>query len=290
MKIMVSRSDSTANRRRRPTAAVVPIRLGALLATMVVLAGCSNGSTSPSAAGRSSSGAPVGQATTVEPQVGQSTRPTTPGADVGAQAFPYQPLWPFASAAQAQAWQASERSGGHQPWHLDPAGTALSFTRYFLGFAGVDRVLASTITGDDARVQVGYATEGGRTGVAAVIHLVRFGSGTDAPWEVVGTDDSTISLTQPAYGSTVTVPLTVGGRISGVDESIHVWVRSTSGTDVGQVVGEFCCQPAGGDNSVWTTTVSTTAPPGQSLVVVASTGGHLYDVERFTVTGVRLAG
>ncbi len=290
MAIMVSRSDSAASRRRRPTAAIVPIRLGAFFATMVVLAGCWNGSTAPPTAGRSSSVAPVGQATTIEPQVRQTSRPATPDAGAGTRAFPYQPLWPFTSAADAQEWQASSRSGGHQPWHLDPVATALSFTRDFLGFAGVDRALASTVTGDDARVQVGYATEGGRTGIAAVIHLVRFGSGTDAPWEVVGTDDTDISLTQPAYGSTVTAPLTVGGRISGVDESIHVWLRTTSGINRGQVVGESCCQPAGGDKSMWTATVSTTAPPGQSLVVVASTGGHLYEVERFAVTGVRLAG
>ncbi|KLL11824.1 hypothetical protein BL254_05615 [Protofrankia sp. BMG5.30] len=211
-------------------------------------------------------------------QSGTGQGAATPGAAAGAADFPYQPLWPFASAADARAW------------HLDPASTALSFVRDFLGFTDIDRTLTSTVTGEHARVQVGYATEGEHTGVAAVVHLVRFGSGSDAPWEVVGTDDTTFSLTQPAYGATVTASLTAGGRITGVDESIRVQVRPAGGPNGGQVAGERCCLPAGGQNSPWRTTVTIDAQPGQGLVVVASTGGHLRGVERFTVTGVRYKG
>ncbi len=88
----------------------------------------------------------------------------------------------------------------------------------------------------------------------------------------------------------MTASLTAGGRITGVDESIRVQVRPAAGPNGGQVAGERCCLPAGGQNSAWRTTVTIDAQPGQGLVVVASTGGHLRGVERFTVTGVRYKG
>ncbi|WP_131785617.1 hypothetical protein [Protofrankia symbiont of Coriaria ruscifolia] len=285
------RRASTGRRRRGP--AFPAVLSGTLLmAALLVLTGCTDTDTG-SAQVPPYAGASVGEATgqtgTGQTGTGQPQRSVAPGATAGAAPFPYQPLWPFASVADARAWQTGSSPEGHQPWHLDPAATALSFARDFLGFADIDRTLASTVTGDDARIQVGYATEGGRTGVAAVVHLARFGSGGDAPWEVVGTDDTTFSLTQPAYGASVTASLTAGGRITGIDESIHVQVRPAAGSG-GQVVGEYCCLPAGGQNSTWTANVKISARPGQGLVVVASTGGHLHGVERFTVTGVRYTG
>lgn len=199
----------------------------------------------------------------------------------------YQPLWPFADERQARDWQESYRSGGHQPWHLDAERTALSFTQGFLGFTGVDRVVKRTVTGADARVSVGIRGEGGgRPGIAAVIHLVRFGTGPDAPWEVVGTDDTTFSLTTPRYGALVSSPVTVGGRITGVDESVRVQVRAIGST---RPLGERCCVSAGGDDAPWSATVTFRADPGRTLTLVASTGGHVAEVERFAVTGVRVA-
>ena len=197
----------------------------------------------------------------------------------------YQPLWPFADEKQARHWQESYRSGGHQPWHLDAERTALSFTQGFLGFTGVDQVVARTVTGADARVSVGIRGEGGgRPGIAAVIHLVRFGSGPDAPWEVVGTDDTTFSLTTPRYGALVSSPVTVGGRITGVDESVRVQVRATGSA---RPLGQSCCVAAGGDDAPWSATVTFRAAPGGTVTLVASTGGHVAEVERFAVTGVR---
>ncbi|MEU7911215.1 hypothetical protein [Microbispora bryophytorum] len=199
----------------------------------------------------------------------------------------YQPLWPFADEKQARDWQESYRSGGHQPWHLDAERTALSFTQGFLGFTGVDQVVKRTVTGGDARVSVGIRGEGGgRPGIAAVIHLVRFGAGPDAPWEVVGTDDTTFSLTTPGYGAVVSSPVRVGGRITGVDESIRVDVRAAGSA---RPLGERCCVAAGGDGVPWSATVTFRAAPGRTLTLVASTGGHVAKVERFAVTGVRVA-
>ena len=142
-------------------------------------------------------------------------------------------------------------------------------------------MVRKTVTASDARVTVGYAA-GGANGTAAVIHLVHIGSGAGQPWEVVGTvDNPSLSLTQPRYGSTVAGTITVGGHIAGVDESIRVSARQLSG-----VVGVYCCLPAGAPAS-WSARLRlTNARPGP-VTIVASTGGHLAAVERFTVTGVR---
>jgi hypothetical protein len=201
--------------------------------------------------------------------------------------FGYQPLWPFRNVQEARRWQVEADPGGHQPWHYDADFIALMFTRQYLGFTEIDRVVAHTIGKDEAHVSVGSANEGG-TGshTAAVIHLVRFGVGKEKPWEVVGTRDADvqISITSPRYGARVSSPLTVGGRITGVDESIHVQVRQISSATP---IGEFCCIPAGGENQPWSARVSYVGATDPALTVVAWTGGHLYQVERFAVTGVQ---
>jgi hypothetical protein len=194
----------------------------------------------------------------------------------------YQPLWPFGDEREARAWQASYRSGGHAPWHLDPDQTTLAFVR-FLGFGDIDRVTSRTVGADDARIGVGYRSpETGEGGTAAVLHLIRIGSDGDAPWEVVGTDDTDLSLTTPAYGGTGSSPLPVGGKITGVDESIRVEIRQRS---TGTTLGRFCCVPAGGTGRAWSARVPFRGATDLVLTVVASTGGHLADVERFAVTG-----
>jgi hypothetical protein len=245
--------------------------------TLAITACGSEGSTSTSRAGSTSaspSRAPgTGSSTTSSPA---SSSPTaSPQAS-----FAYVPLWPFASVADAEKWQQEAAAGG-QPWRLDAGEVALAFSRQYLGFAGIDRVVRKTVTAGDAHVTVGYAAEG-TTGTAAVIHLVRIGSGAGLPWEVVGTDDTaTFSLTQPRYGSTVAGTITVGGHIAGVDESIRVTARQLSG-----VVGSYCCLPAGA-SAPWSVRLHLTLTQPGPVTIVASTGGHLAAVERFTVTGAR---
>ncbi len=196
----------------------------------------------------------------------------------------YQPLWPFADAAAAEAWRSRHREDGAGAWHLDPARTAVRFARDHLGFSEIDRAVKTNLDGVHARVHVGLAAEEGpRPMVAAVVHLVRYGEGEDAPWEVVGTDDTTFSLTTPEYGASVGSPMTVGGRITGVDESIRVQVRRPGG---GKALGEHCCVGAGGEKSPWSARLTFRPAPGTTLTVVASTGGHVAEVERFAVTGV----
>ncbi len=198
--------------------------------------------------------------------------------------FGYLALWPFTSEAGAAAWQTSYRAGGHQPWHLDPRRTALFFTTGYLGFTEVDRVVWRSVHGDDARIAVGFSTGTGRLSVAAVLHLARIGSGQDAPWEVVGSRDTTLTMDTPSYGARVSSPVTVGGRITGVDESLRIEVRQPSSA---QPIGTRCCLPAGGERQPWSTTVAFHGATDPALTVVVSTGGHFQGVERFAVTGVR---
>ena len=213
-------------------------------------------------------------------QASGSSQPSGPGAptfDLG-----YQPLWPFATLADAQAWQASNRSGGHQPWHLDAGQTAIAFTRGFLGFTELGVVTSTKQDASDAHIGVGYRDPNGQPRTAAVLHLVRFGADSDSPWEVVGSDDTSFSLEAPSYGSVVTSPIKVGGHITGVDENIRVSVRQLSST---APIGGFCCVPAG--VGAWGATVPFTGASDPVLTIVASTGGHLQQVERFAIQGVR---
>ncbi|WP_198675863.1 hypothetical protein [Kribbella monticola] len=204
---------------------------------------------------------------------------STPPASVSATPFRYQPLWPFTSTAAAAAWQRTYREGGQQPWHLDAEQTALSFTTDFLGFTEINKVVSSTVQKNDARIAVGHAE-----GVAAVLHLTRIGQGSDAPWEVVGTIDTTLSLDHPRYGATVTSPITASGLITGVDESIRLEVRQPS---TPHPLGGFCCLPTGGSAHPWSTQVTFKDATDPALTLIASTGGHLHSPERFAITAIR---
>lgn len=193
-----------------------------------------------------------------------------------------EPLWPFRSLAEADAWLATADEG-HSPWHADAEATALFFTANFLGFSEIDEVTSTDVRADEAWIGVGYQAEGGGLATAAEIHLVRFGPSPDAPWEVVGTRDTTLTLDVPRYGSPLSSPLTVGGTVSGVDESLLVEVRQAS---TPTPLGAACCLAAGGEATPWETSVDVAGATDPALVVVVSTGGHVQDVERFAITAV----
>jgi hypothetical protein len=227
--------------------------------------------------------------TTVPGPASPTTRSTAVAAPprattVPATGFGYTPLYPFASVDEANAWKASYQATGAQPWHLDPGQTALSFTG-FLGYTDITTVVGARTDSTGAHVTVGLLDPNGRPTHAAVLHLRRFGTGADAPWEVVGTDDTTdFSLTTPLYGTTVTSPLKVGGAINGVDESIRVQVLQLSSSTP---LGVSCCTPAGNSGKPWSATVTFKGATSKVIIVAASTGGHVASVERFTITGVR---
>ncbi|MBO3752996.1 hypothetical protein J5X84_43715 [Streptosporangiaceae bacterium NEAU-GS5] len=229
---------------------------------------------------------------TPSPPAASSPKSSTPAARTTSPAPPrstriatgYVPLWPFIDQNEARAWQFAYQSGGHQPWHLDAGQTALAFTQGYLGFHGVDRVVSKAVQWEHARVAVGFVSpESERPLIAAVIHLIRYGTGENAPWEVVGTDDTTFSLTNPRYGSSAVSPLRVGGLITGVDESIRVEVRQRWSD---APVGAAGPVPAGGSAEPWSVMVDLNTVAGQPITVVAFTGGHIADVERFAITGI----
>jgi hypothetical protein len=227
---------------------------------------------------------------TAAPPTTHPTTPTTTTTAAATRTTPvpaakFQLLWPFADEQQAAAWQAGYRTGGHQPWHLDADLTAQSFTQGYLHYSTLDQITTMAATGTEAHVGVGYKRPDGSAATAAVLHLVKISTGADAPWEVVGTDDAPqLTLTAPAYGATVSPPTTVGGRITGVDESLRIQVFDLASENA---IGQAGGIPAGGQNSPWTAQVGFTAPVGATLTIAVSTGGHLTDVERFAVTGVR---
>jgi hypothetical protein len=249
--------------------------------TSLVITGCGSTSTSASATGTSA----PGSAGSSGPAPATTPAPSTPGPPAQTAGLPagYLPLFPFADLAGVRAWQASYESGGHQPWHLSPDITATAFAA-FLGYTDVTQVASSAVGRGDAHVAVGIKLPDGTISTAAVIHLVLFGSGQYAPWEVVGTSDTTLTLDRPAYGSTVPSPVTAGGTITGVDESIRVTVHALSAQ---APVGSYCCRAAGGTRSPWSASVTFRAAPGEVITIAAATGGHVAAVERFAVTGAR---
>ena len=186
------------------------------------------------------------------------------------------PLWPYADGVGAAA-DTSPAS-----WHQDPAQTALRFTTQQLRFTDDNLALSTqkSSDGQQAWVSIGYHTEGSRTATAAVVHVARWS--VSGPWEVVGTRDTTLALTKPSYGATASSPLAVGGQIQGVDESIRVAVQQSSSSTP---LGVACCTAAG--TGPWSAKVSYTSTNASVLMVVASTGGHLIEHERWALTAVR---
>jgi len=177
----------------------------------------------------------------------------------------YLPLWPIDASGHGQAaGNASE--------------TALTFTRQYLGLNEITMVTSSRYDDRGAHIGVGYRNPAGQPATAAVLHLLQYAG--NGPWEVVGSDDTTFTLEQPAYGSSVSSPMTVGGHITGVDDYIRVIVRSQAHGAQGTGVGV----PAGGQATPWHTTVPFTG--GGVWTVVAMTGGHVQSVERFAIQGV----
>lgn len=256
---------------------------GALLAG--ALAGCASG-TGGGGSEPSTTSIPRVTSTTTAPSTTGPSTPTPSSAPGPSFALGgYMPLFPFATLQDVQTWEESFSSGGQQPWHLDAGQTAVAFAAW-LGYAEVNTVVSTTTNATGAHVSIGFSPDAtsGPPVVSAVVHEVRWGSGSNVAWEVVGTDDTTLTLSAPPYGSTVASPVRVGGVISGVDESIKVEVHDLASSSP---IGVYCCLPAGGTGTPWSALVSFAAAPGAVMTIAAQTGGHVAAVERFAVTGVR---
>jgi len=260
---------------------IVPA-VGVLVVSLLASAcGSSDGTATPTTSRRRTGSSTSSSTTTTSSTVTSST--TAPGTDA-VLAAPLLPLFPFQTAAEAEAWRTAYRASGARPEFADAGRTAVAFAQ-FLGYTEIDRVVTARVDAKGAHVSVGaLIPDTDRTSTAAIVHLVRFTTGADAPWVVVGTDDTNFALTAPAYGRVIHSPLPVGGTITGVDESIRVHVQQLHGNGY---LGEACCIPAGGQGSRWSGTLTFAPPTDPILMVSASTGGHIRGVERFTVNGVR---
>jgi hypothetical protein len=177
----------------------------------------------------------------------------------------YEPLWPLDAA-------------GHGRPAGDAGSTALAFTVEYLGFTEITNVTSTRYDNQGAHIGVGFHNPNGQVVTAAVLHLVQF-SGSGA-WEVVGSADTDLTLEQPRYGSRVTSPMNVGGHITGVDENVVVRIYSLGHGLVGAAAGV----PAGGEATPWGSHAYFTG--SGPLTIVAFTGGHLQEVERFAIQGV----
>ena len=141
----------------------IALVLSGCLVIGAVMSGC--GSKSSSSSTTQTVAAPTTTARSTPPPVTS----TTSQANIGLGS--YLPLWPFATSEEVQAWQQSNSSGGHQPWHLDAGLTAQAFVTGYLGFTEIDTVIHTSIDPSGAHVAIGFVTTGTSTSTAAVIHI-----------------------------------------------------------------------------------------------------------------------
>jgi hypothetical protein len=220
----------------------------------------------------------------------------------------YVPLWPYANFVQASAVEqnilsvrsrpSTLGSGPYIDPALDPGQVALAFTEKYLGFTGITKVTSSVVAKDQARIGVGYLDADGKTITVAVIHLVKYERDIGdqyAPWEVVGTDDTTLGIETPSYRRPVETSVEVGGRIGGPDDNVRVSILHTTGKfgATTMTLTQYCCVLGGGQNSSWSVTLRypqyAGIQVGDVLTIVASAGGSSKQPERFAIQGVYVA-
>ena len=151
--------------------------------------------------------------------------------------------------------------------------TALAFAQ-FLGYTDIDQIVTSR--GRRAgRARLGRVSEPGqrephappRSSTSSATELDPTSRGrSSAP--TTRTSASRPRSTAPS----VTSPMPVGGRISGVDESITVHVQQLHSNGL---LGQVCCIPGGGTDSPWAGTTTFANRPTRSSSSSASTGGHV---------------
>jgi len=193
-------------------------------------------------------------------------------------------LWPFSSAGQVTDWEASYRTGGHQPWHASPCVTASFFVRYALGFDEVSRVAGCWISRDQAWVTLGYDGQDGVDATGATIHLVRVGSHPGA-WVVVGSRDrATLSIPTPRYGAEVGRTVHLAGNVQGLGEDVlTVRILNRAGRTIAQAPGRMV-----GLGGSWGTDIHVPSTADPVLIAVASTDSGRGPLADLAITAIVL--
>ena len=114
----------------------------------------------------------------------------------------YVPLWPFANYTQARN-EATIGCPANAACELSAAQTALEFTQTYLDFSDITNVTSSSVGSDEAKVGVGYRTRVASPSCrsSAPDPVRGLPQDPERSWEVVGSEDTTLSLEKPAYGS-----------------------------------------------------------------------------------------
>ena len=191
-------------------------------------------------------------------------------------------LWPFTNKREVVRWEASDREGGHQPWHTSPCDTAGSFVRFVLAYSDVSEVARCEIRGDQAWVTAGYPGEGRVIPAGATIHLVRIGNNPGG-WVVVGSQDrATLTIITPRYGATVTRRIHLAGKVGGLGEDV---LRVRILDRFGHVLGEAPPRLIGLGGS-WTADIRVPASTDRVLIAVASTDSGLGSLGDLALTAL----
>jgi hypothetical protein len=130
--------------------------------------------------------------------------------------------------------------------------------------------------GSDAVVEVSAGSR-----LVSRVHLVKVGGAGLGPWSVTHADSDNLSVSSPADGDDVTSPMTVTGRVPGVDESVHLRLMTDA------VLAEGFA-PAGHDLP-WTHLLRWPTTDWSVAALVGSTFNGKGDLAAVTITAVRRA-
>jgi hypothetical protein len=168
-------------------------------------------------------GLPEGPCPTATPQ------PTAPPAGSDFSTTPPM-LWPFTSDNEARSW---ERSPGPRTWASDPDQVTRHFVQDFLGITGASTTLVSgdciDCPSQHRPTTVIGVTVGGRR--VAAVQLAQV-SDAKGPWTVTGVLGADLTITSPRPGAAVSSPLSVTGRITGVDENVRLRLITATGKEI----------------------------------------------------------
>lgn len=165
-------------------------------------------------------------------------------------------IWPFASQAQLDAWQADPAS---KPWATSNLAVAQHFVDDYLKLEGV-HLLQSCVSCDVVEIQSADDKTVG------LVTLVRQDTATQraySVYSVVGVGGFGIS--SPEEDAKISLPTTVTGTVTGVDENVSIDLLSQTGALLGHTSA-----PAG-SGQPWAAQLTWTSADWYTGAIVAKT-------------------